>query len=84
MITERFYFHKHDQAAGETISDFDTALRKIAIHCQFSNTLLRDCIACGLHHETIQRRLLSESSLSYKKLQEAWKPLTKTLNRWIQ
>ena len=63
------HFHKHDQAADETISDFDAALRKLAIHCQFSDILqetLRDRFVCGLCHEAIQRRLLLESSLSYK------------------
>ena len=50
VITERFHFHKRDQAAGETISDFDAALRKLAIHCQFGDTLqetLRDRFVCG-------------------------------------
>ena len=69
VITERFHFHKRDQAAGETISDFDATLRKLAIHCQFGDVLqetLRDRFVCGLRHEAIQRRLLSESSLTYK------------------
>ena len=73
VITERFHFHKRDQATGETISDFDAALRKLAIHCQFENTLqetLRDRFVCGLCHEAIQHRLLSESSLTYKKALE--------------
>ena len=73
VLTECFHFHKHDQATSETISDFDTALRKLAIHCQFGDTLqemLRDHFVCGLRYEAIQRRLLSESSLTYKKALE--------------
>ena len=69
VITERFHFHKRDQAAGETISDFDAALQKLAIHCQFGDVLqetLCNHFACRLRHEAIQRRLLSESSMSYK------------------
>ena len=69
VITEQFHFHKRDQAAGETVSNFDAALRKLAIHCQFGDVLqemLRDHFVCGLCHEAIQRRLLSESSLTYK------------------
>ena len=65
--------HKRDQAADETISDFDAALRKLAIHCQFGDTLqemLRECFVCGLHHHAIQHRLLSESDLTYKKALE--------------
>ena len=70
VITERFHFHKRDQAADETIADFDAALRKLAVHCEFGNHLqetLRDRFVCGLRHEAIQRRLLSESTLTYAK-----------------
>ena len=73
VITERFHFHKREQAAGESISDFDAALRKLAIHCQFGDTLqetFRDRFVCGLRHDAIQRRLLSESALTYKKALE--------------
>ena len=52
------FTHKRDQAAGESIADFDAALRKLAVHCQFGENLqetLRDQFVCGLHHEAIQR-----------------------------
>ena len=52
---------------------FDAALRKLAIHCQFGDTLqemLRECFVCGLHHNAIQCHLLSESDLTYKKALE--------------
>lgn len=70
MIAERFHFYKRDQAAGETAADFDVALRKLALHCKFEATLddaLRDRFVCGLRHESIQRRLLSETELTYTK-----------------
>ena len=73
VITEPFHFHKRDQAAGETIADFDAILRKLAVHCQFGETLqetLRDRFVCGLCHEAIQRCLLSESTLTYAKALE--------------
>ena len=35
IITERFHFHKRDQAAGETIAEHDAALHKLAIHYDF-------------------------------------------------
>ena len=73
VIAELFHFHKRDQNAGETITDYDAALRKLAIHCQFGETLedtLRDRLVCGLRHETIQRRLLSEKTLTYHKAME--------------
>ena len=39
IIAERFHFHKKEQAAGETIAEFDASLRKLATHCQFGATL---------------------------------------------
>ena len=70
IIVERFYFHKRDQAAKESIKDFDAALQKLATHCNFGANLeeaLRDRFVCGLRHEMIQRQLLSETDLSYHK-----------------
>ena len=70
VIAERFLFHKKEQAAGETIAEFDASLRKLATSCQFGATLgeaLRDRFVCGLRHESIQRRLLSEQELTYNK-----------------
>ena len=70
VIAERFYFHKRVQAVGESIADFDAVLRKLAIHCEFGATLeesLRDRFVCGLQHEATQRRLLSETALTYQK-----------------
>ena len=73
VIAERFHFHKRDQAVGETISEFDAALRKLATHCKFGDALeevLRDRFVCGLRHEAIQQRLLSETDLTYAKAME--------------
>lgn len=73
IIAERFHFHKREQAVGETIAEFDAALRKLAVHCEFGETLedsLRDRFVCGLRHDAIQRRLLSESALTYNKALE--------------
>ena len=73
VIAERFHFHKRDQAAGESMADFDAALRKLATYCNFGDNLeetLRDRFVCGLCHDSIQRRLLSETDLTYKKAME--------------
>jgi len=73
VIAERFYFHKRNQAVGESIAEFDASLRKLAVHCEFGDKLddaLRDRFVCGLRHESIQRRLLSEKTLTYKKAME--------------
>ena len=54
QIAERFHFRKREQAAGETVADYDDALRKLALHCNFGTNLeaeLRDQIVCGLSNE---------------------------------
>ena len=59
VIAKRFHFHKRNQAAGESIADYDTSLRKLASQCSFGDSLeeaLRDRFVCGLRHEAIQRR----------------------------
>ena len=73
QFAERLHFRRRQQEAGETIGDYDAALRKLAIHCKFSNRLeeeLRDQIVCGLRNEALQRRLLTESGLTYAKTLE--------------
>ncbi len=67
---ERYHFHKRDQLEGETATQYDAALRKLATHCQFTNYLeeaLRDRFVCGLRDGAVQRRLLSEKELSLAK-----------------
>ncbi len=66
-IVERYHFHKRDQLEGETATQYDAALRKLATHCQFADYLeeaLRDRFVCGLRDGAVQRRLLSEKELS--------------------
>lgn len=57
----------------ETVSEFDATLRKLAITCQFGDTLqdtLCDQCVCGLRQELIQRWLLAEKGLTYTKVIE--------------
>ena len=73
VIAERYHFYKRDQSVGENITDFSAVLRKLATHCNFGVHLeeaLRNRLVCGLQQETIQRRLLSEMELTYKKAKE--------------
>ena len=73
VISQRFHFHKRDQAVGESLASFDAAIRKLATHCHFGDKLeeaLRDRFVCGLRHEALQRRLLSEVDLTYAKAME--------------
>ena len=60
LIAERFYFHRRDQAVGETISEYVAELRRLATTCEFGdflNDALRDRLVCGLRNESVQKRL---------------------------
>ena len=73
VTAERFHFHKRNQAMGESIADYDAALRRLATHCNFGNYLedaLRDRFVCGLRNEAIQKRLLAETDLTLGKAME--------------
>ena len=68
-IVERFRFHTRSRLKDESVADFVAALRAIAVHCNFGDsldTMLRDRIVCGISDEHTQRRLLAESILTLK------------------
>ena len=70
LIAERYRFRTRLQEEGETIAEYDAALRKLATHCKFEARLgeeLRDQIVVGLRKETDKRRLLTEVDLTYKR-----------------
>ena len=69
-IAERFRFHKRKQLKGESISEYVVVLRLLAEHCDFGDRLtddLRERLVCGMRHENIQNKLLSEAGLTLKK-----------------
>ena len=69
-IAERFRFYKRDQKAGESVSDFITVIKRLAETCEFGdflNTALRDKFVFGIANETIQKKLLTESNLTFQK-----------------
>ena len=69
-IVQRFKFNTRTRAQGETVAAYVAALRELAKHCQYGASLqemLRDRLVCGVNHEAIQKRLLSEKDLTYKK-----------------
>ena len=73
IISEWFTFHRWNQRPGETIAEYDAALRKLAVTCEFEAYLeeaLRDRFVCGLRNKAIQRRLLSEPKLTLAKAME--------------
>lgn len=70
IIAERFRFHKRDQREDESINSYVAQLKKLSEHCEFGANLgdsLRDRIVCGLHNESIQKRLLVEANLTFDK-----------------
>ena len=35
VITERFYFHQHNQSSGESVAEYVAELHRLVTHCQF-------------------------------------------------
>ena len=72
-IVQRFKFNNRFRNEGESVADFVAALRNLAEHCEYKDTLemmLRDRIVCGIRDEKIQRRLLVEKELTFAKAYE--------------
>ena len=72
-IVQCFQFHSRSQKEGESIAEFAADLRQISEHCNYANTLddmLRDHLVCGIRDASIQRRLLAEPGLTFKKAME--------------
>lgn len=68
-IYSRFQFHKRVQRSDEGITAYVTELRRLADDCNFGSTLserLRDQLVCGIRDEGLQRRLLTESDLTFE------------------
>ena len=69
-IVQRFKFNTRFRKPGESIASYVAELRSLSEHCDFKSTLeemLRDRLVSGINEEQIQRRLLAESSLDFKK-----------------
>ena len=55
---------------SETVAGYVAALRKLAEHCNFGDTLdemLRDRLVCGIANAAIQKCLLTEPELTFTK-----------------
>ena len=73
IIAERFHFHRRSQTVGESIAEYLAELRRLSTHCSFGDYLeeaLRDRLVCGIHSESIQKRLLAEVDLTLKRAVE--------------
>lgn len=70
VIAERFRFHKRNQGEEETVAQYVAVLKRLSEHCEFGAYLedaLRDRFVCGLKCETVQKRLLTEKDLTFRK-----------------
>ncbi|KAL5463687.1 hypothetical protein EMCRGX_G032610 [Ephydatia muelleri] len=73
VIVQRFKFNCRVRGEVEPIADFVAALRALSEHCEFGMSLedvLRDRLVCGINKPSIQRRLLGEGGLTFKKALE--------------
>ena len=73
LIAERFHFHRRDQSMEESIAEYVAELRRLATDCEFGDYLgeaLRDRLVCGMRSSSVQKRLLSEADLTFKRALE--------------
>ena len=67
VIVQRYTFNTRARAPDETIASYVAALRQIAEHCDYKDSLqemLRDRLVCGVNHAGIQKCLLAEKDLT--------------------
>ncbi|CAC5376393.1 unnamed protein product [Mytilus coruscus] len=72
-IVQRCIFNSRSRQPNESVSQFVAELRQISEHCDYKATLddmLRDRLVCGIKEDRIQRRLLAEPGLTFKKAME--------------
>ena len=73
VIMQRYKFNTRTRAEGESVANYVAALRELAQHCDYNDTLsdmLRDRLVCGVKHKGITNRLLNEKKLTYEKALE--------------
>ena len=70
VTIQRFTFNTRSQKDGETVSQFMAELCRLLEHCAFDVSLddmLRDWLVCSVRDTRVQRRLLAEPNLTFKK-----------------
>lgn len=69
-IVQRYKFDSRSRQPSESVGAYAAELRRLAHDCNFGTTLeqmLRDRLVCGVNDDRIQRRLLSETDLTFEK-----------------
>ncbi|CAI5768341.1 Hypothetical predicted protein [Podarcis lilfordi] len=71
-IAARHTFYHRNQAEGESINNYTTALRQAAMHCEFRDLddALMDQIVCGVRDIRLQWHLLAKPDLTLQKATE--------------
>ena len=70
MIVQRYMFNSRVRKHREGIAVFVAELRRLSEYCNYGdslNEMLRDRLVCGVNDERIQRRLLAEADISFKR-----------------
>jgi len=73
VIVQRFKFNSRTWQSGESVATFVAELRRLSEHCRYGDTLddmLRDQLVCGIADTQLQRQLLAEPELTFKKVLE--------------
>ena len=66
---KRCTFHTAKQDAHESVADFAARLKKLALHCNFTelDTAIRDQLVCGVSDKDTRVKLFEEKDLTLKK-----------------
>ena len=78
VIVRWYNFNSRTRQHGEKVVTFVAELRKLSQRCAFGQSLddmLRDHTICGFNDSRLQRRLLTEKDLTFKKaleMAQAW------------
>ncbi len=67
-IVQRFKFHSRNRRHGESVAVYVAELRRLTEGCNFGTSLqsmLRDRMVCGIGDEHMQKKLLSETALTF-------------------
>ena len=72
IIVQRFKFNTRTRHGDESISTYLAELRLLSEDCNYGELeeMLRDRLVCGINNDSIQKRLLSEANLTYRRAVE--------------
>ena len=69
-VIQPYKFHSKVRSHGKSVLEFVAELRELSEKCKFGDQLedmLRDRLVCGVADPVIQKRLLQEKTLQFKK-----------------